>query len=528
MPRTAPAALAVGLVLAGYLLFPTGAGAASPALEPIVYTVKFPEPAKHQALVEAIVPTGKQATIELMMPVWTPGFYRVENHASKVEHLSARTPDGKALSVEQPRKNRWRVQTGGAPAVVVSYRLECTGRSVTGNWVGEDMLVLNGGPSFLTLVEKAKRPHDILLELPPGWKRSMTGLAPAPDGKPNHYRAADFDTLVDSPIVAGNLAVRAFEVGGSRHLVVNVGDFARWDSDRAARDIEKIVRAHQRMWGFLPFERYVFLCVFRPGGGGLEHANSTLLTTSPTGMQNPRGYQSWLAFVCHEYFHAFNAKRLRPVELGPFDYEREPKTSGLWVAEGLTVYYDGLLLARAGLSSPEDQLARLSNRIRQLQITPGRLVQTLEQASLDVWTSSFSGLGGGPRTVSYYAKGPVVGFLLDARIRRATGGAKSLDDLMKLAYRRYAGERGFTEKQFREAAAEVAGVDLAEWFETTVSSTKELDYTEALDWFGLRFAPPEGKEAKNTWRLEIRPDATPAQKARLTAWLGHSSSVSRP
>jgi predicted metalloprotease with PDZ domain len=512
---------------------------AGQALEPIVYTVKFPEPAKHYALVEAVVPTGKQAAVELMMPVWTPGFYRVENYAGRVENLSARTPDGKALQVEQPRKNRWRVQAGGAPAVIVSYRLNCTGRSVTSNWVGEDMLVINGGPSFLTLAEKARRPHEVRLELPPCWKQSMTGLDPAPDGKPNCYRAADFDTLVDSPIVAGNLAVRTFDVEGSKHLLVNAGDFAKWDSDRVARDVEQIVRAHQRMWGFLPFKRYVFLFVFRPGGGGLEHANSTLVTTSPTGMQNPRGYQSWLGLVCHEYFHAFNAKRLRPVELGPFDYEKEPRTSGLWVAEGLTVYYDGLLLARAGLSSREEALARLSSRIRQLQTTPGRLVQSLEQASLDVWTSSFSGMGGGPKTVSYYVKGPIVGFLLDARIRRATGGAKSMDDLMKLAYARYAGERGFTEKQFREAASEVAGTDLGEWFNTAVSSTKELDYEEALDWFGLRFVsvgggtppnprPAEGKKSDSGWRLEVRPDATAAQQARLTAWLGQAASASRP
>src|SRR5262249_60001384 len=114
-------------------------------------------------------------------------------------------------------------------------------------------------------------------------------------------------------------------------------------------------------------------------------------------------------------------------------------------------------VAGAGLCEPEEYLAGLSSLIRRLQTTPGRLVQTLEQASLDVWTSSFSGLGGGAKTVSYYVKGPVVGFLLDARIRRATNGAKSLDDLMKLAYSRYAGERGFTEKQFCQAASEVAG-----------------------------------------------------------------------
>ncbi|HMF15227.1 MAG TPA: hypothetical protein VKE94_23090, partial [Gemmataceae bacterium] len=203
--------------------------------------------------------------------------------------------------------------------------------------------------------------------------------------------------------------------------------------------------------------------------------------------------------------------------LGPFDYEKQPRTPGLWVAEGFTCYYDALLTTRSGLATPRDFLARLSGNIDRLQKTPGRLVQTLEQASLDVWTSSFSGIGGGSKTVSYYVKGPIVGFLLDARVRQATGGARTLDDVMRLAYRRYSGAKGFTPEQFRKTTEEVAGVDLQAWFEKAVSSTEELDYAEALDWFGLRFAP--GNATTKSWRLEIREDATEAQRGRLEAWL---------
>jgi predicted metalloprotease with PDZ domain len=234
-------------------------------------------------------------------------------------------------------------------------------------------------------------------------------------------------------------------------------------------------------------------------------------------MRTPASYRSWLTFVSHEYFHAFNAKRLRPVELGPFDYDKQPRTPGLWVAEGFTCYYDALLTTRAGLAAPRDFLVRLSGNIDRLQKTPGRLVQTLEQASLDVWTSSFSGIGGGSKTVSYYVKGPVVAFLLDARVRRATRGARTLDDVMRLAYRRYGGAKGFTPEQFRKTTEEVAGVDLQPWVKQTVASTEELDYAEALDWFGLRFAP--GDAGTKTWRLEIRDDATDAQRRRFEAWL---------
>lgn len=147
-----------------------------------------------------------------------------------------------------------------------------------------------------------------------------------------------------------------------------------------------------------------------------------------------------------------------------------------------------------------------------LQKSPGRLVQTLEQSSYDVWSNSFSGVNPNSNSVSYYVKGQVVAFLLDARLRRATAGRKSLDDVTRLAYKRYSGERGFTPEEFRKTAREVAGIDLTDWFRKSASSTEELDYAEALDWFGLRFAA-------GTWKLEMREDATEAQKNRLRAWL---------
>ncbi len=486
------------------------------AAEPIVYTVKFPAPESHIAEVEAVIPTDKRAAIELMMPVWSPGFYRVEEYASRVQSLSARTADGKPLAVEQPQKNRWRIATNGAASVIVSYNLLCTGRSVTTNWVSEDLLVLNGAAAFITLAEQARRPHEIRLELAPQWKRAASGLDAAPDGNPNHFRAADYDSLVDAPIVAGDLSVREFTVEGSKHQLADVGDYKKWDGQRGAQDLEKIVRATRQYWGGLPFKRYVFLNVFRQVGGGLEHSNSTLLTSSPN-MTTPT--LRWLAFVSHEYFHAFNVKRLRPVELGPFDYEHPPSTSSLWIAEGLTTYGADLVVARAGLCNTQEFLALLSSNITSLQNSPGRLKQTLAQASLDVWNSGTSGVGRDTQNlVSYYVKGPVVGFLLDAKIQRATGGKKSLDDVLRLALKRYGGARGFTPEQFRKTAEDVAGLDLKEAFSKWLGSTEELDYTEALDWFGLRFA--EDAQPAKGWQLAVRADASALQKSRLQKWLG--------
>lgn len=479
-------------------------------LTPIVYTIRFPAPETHIAEIESVVPTKGRPSVELMMAIWSPGFYRVENYAGRVQNFSARTTEGKSLTVEQPQKNRWRIQTDGTAEIIITYQLLCNSRSVTTNWVSEDLAVLNGAATFMTTVGELNRPHEILMQMPAKW-RAMTALESLPANPTNRFRAADFDTLVDSPIVAGNLDIREFTVAGSKHFVVDAGERTNWNGMHGAQDIEKIVRATHRFWGFLPFKRYVFLSIFRQGGGGLEHKNSTLFTSSP---RDTLPTLRWLMFVSHEYFHAFNVKRLRPVELGPFDYEKPPTTVSLWVSEGLTSYYGDLMVVRSGLANTQDLLARLSSQIEQLQNSPGRLLQTLEQSSLNVWTNSTSGVNAASNTVSYYIKGNVVGFLLDARIQRATRGKKSLDDVMRLAYKRFSNARGFTADEFRKTAEAIAGVDLREWFKKTLASTEELDYREALDWFGLRFAKAQGQTAQS-WKLEIREDATPEQKRHL-------------
>lgn len=486
---------------------------------PVSVSVSYPDLEKHVAAVRVTVDAGGRDSVEWMMPVWSPGFYRVENYAGKVRELKATGPDGTVLSVDQPKKNRWTVKSAGVKAVTVSYLLDCTGRSVTTNWVGPDYAVLNGPATFLCPVGSEKRPFDVALTLPAAWPKSATSLDPAPAGNLHQYRAPDYDTLLDSPIVAGKLDVTSFDVAGSTHEVVAFGDTAAWDGAKAAADLKKLAKENRRLWGELPFKRYVFLFACRGGGGGLEHLNSTLVSTNAAGLKNPRGYQSWLGLTSHEYVHAFNVKRLRPVELGPFDYEKEPITPSLWISEGLTSYYGDLAVVRSGLDTPEGYLARLSGAITQLQSAPGRLLQSLEQSSKEVWTNSNSGVGANAKTVSYYVKGEVAGFLLDARVRTATGGKKSLDDVMRLAYKRYSGAKGFTPDEFRKTAEEVAGVPLADWYKTVVASPGEVDYGEAAEWFGLKVSQTDGQGGRKTWKLEARPDATAEQKKHFDDWL---------
>ena len=221
--------------------------ASAQAPEPIRYTLRFPAPHTHYVEVEALYPTGRRPQVELMMAVWTPGSYLVREYQRHVEHLVA-TAEGKTLAVVKPVKNRWRIDTGGAASVTVTYRVYGREMTVRNNWVESGFAMLNGAPTFITLAERTARAHEVRLELPAAWKGSATPLMPVA-GPAHSYRAEDFDTLVDSPIIVGNPVVKTFEVDGKRHHLVLEGDPSLFDADRAAADV-KIGRAscRERVW----------------------------------------------------------------------------------------------------------------------------------------------------------------------------------------------------------------------------------------------------------------------------------------
>jgi len=493
------------------------------------YTVRFPEPRTHYAEIEAVYPTAGRPAVELFLPVWTPGSYLIREYARHVENVRSN-----GVSLPKCRKNRWRAETGGAAEIRVTYRVYCHEMSVRTNWVEDGFALLCGAATFITVADAPGLAYDVQLELPAGWKASATGLD---ETGPHRYTAPDYDTLVDSPIYAGSPEVYPFEVDGIPHCLVNEGEEGVWDGQRSALDVERIVRRHRELWGSLPYRnKYVFLNMITEAGGGLEHRNSVCMMTSRWAMRSRRTYLNWLSLVSHEFFHAWNVKRLRPAELGPFNYETENPTTSLWFVEGITEYYGQLLVHRAGLSTREEYLEGcgsgahdgLSGAIRTLQTTPGRLVMPIEQASYDAWIKLYRPDENTQNTsISYYVKGAVIGWLLDARIRHATGDAKSLDDLMRLAYSRFGGERGFTPGEIRAAAEQVAGVPLTEFFRHTLESTGELDYSEALEWFGLRFRPEPGSgkawlgaHTKNeAGRLMVTrvPRGTPAYEGGLSA-----------
>jgi predicted metalloprotease with PDZ domain len=597
---------------------------AATAQEPIRYTVRFPAPQTHHLEVEASLPARGPET-ELFLAVWTPGSYLVREYARFVEDFSA-SASGKPLKWEKSRKNRWKVASGGAARIDVKYKVYANELSVQGNFVDADFAMLNGAPNFVTLVGGENRPYEVKVVLPAAWKKTLSGLKTRA-GEPGAYVAADFDELLDCPIYAGNAPVHEFEVMGKRHFLVNEGEGPMWDGPASAQAVKKIVERYANMFGSLPYDHYVFFNILRESGGGLEHKNSTWLgaskwawantetppDTPPAGQtgvvptQRRPSRAGWLGLVSHEYFHLWNVKRFRPAELGPFDYENENYTRSLWISEGFTTYFGGLTVARTGLVKRDEYLRTMSRDIRTVQDSPARLVQSLEDASFDAWIRLYRPSENLVNTnLSYYPRGAVVAFLLDAKIRKMTENRKSLNDVMVEGMKRFSGTRGFTPADFRKLASDVSGGDLTGWLEQVLERPGEYDYTEALEWYGLRFrtaAPREGRkppvytgistrtetgrllvaavrrdspawhaginvgdeilalneyrvrpeqwpgrldfyneaqsvrvlvsrrdelrtielpialELPQTWTLEVRPDATEAQKANLKAWL---------
>ena len=469
-------------------------------MDAIEYTLRFPAPASHYVEVEAVYPTGGAAAVELMMAVWTPGSYMVRDYAGRLERVRCVDVAGEEAPALKTRKNRWRVETGGADIVTLRYSIYCREMTVRSNWVESGFALLNGAPTFVTLVDsETDRPaamrHAVRLEPPAGW-RVHTTLEPGEGA----FVAEDFDELVDSPIVAGHLAVDEFDVGGAAHALVSVGDWTLFDRERAAADVAKLVAEQHRFWGDVPYKRYSFLNALTEGRGGLEHKHSMLIMGSRWASRTRKGYVAWLKLVSHEFFHTWNVKRLRPEALGPFDYEREVHTRSLWVAEGLTSYYEAVLQRRAGLMTDDEFLGALSEDIEVVEKSPGRLNDPVAEASFDAWIKLYKRDENSVNaTISYYTKGAVIAFLLDAEVRRRSAGERTLDDALRAAWKLHSGEKGFREAEFRAILSETAGDDLADWLSDLIDRAGPIEYERALEWFGLRFRAAEPLAEARGW-----------------------------
>ena len=448
-------------------------------------TVSMERPTSHCYHVVFRADGLKGETQDFKMPAWTPGYYRIMDFAKNVKDFRAEDGAGRPLVWEKTAKNSWRVRSGEAASIVVSYDVYAFTRFVADSYLGDDGGFITPTGVFMHVAGRLNDPVTVTVFPHPDWKHVSTGLDPVA-GRPHAFAAPDFDTLYDCPILIGNQEILTFEAANRPHTVAAY-DLGAADRTKFVGDLKKIVEASATLMGELPYRHYTFL-IIGPGGGGLEHLNSTAVTLNPASLTNAQGYQGWLSFIAHEYFHLFNVKAIRPIALGPFDYDRENTTNLLWLSEGVTVYYEFILLNRAGLATRDEVLERLGSTIADYENAPGRRHQPATASSFDTWLNFFSrGEHSANTTISYYDIGAGLGLLLDIRIREASKGRSSLDDVMRTLYRTYYKEkkRGFTDGEFREVCERAAGAALGEIFDVYAATVQEWDYAKYLGWAGL-------------------------------------------
>ncbi|HKS29024.1 MAG TPA: PDZ domain-containing protein [Pyrinomonadaceae bacterium] len=453
----------------------------------ISYTVSMPKPYTHLLEVEMRVRGTLPAQTDLIMPVWTPGSYLVREFARNVQDFDAKDAGGRSLRWTKTNKNTWRVETAGSRELVVTYSVYANEFSVRTNEVTDQHAFWNNAALLMYPQGQLKAPSTLRVVPFGNWKVA-TALPAAAGGRPLTFRAENFDILYDSPVEVGNFKTLSFEVKGIPHRIVIDGE-GNYDPERMRRDVQKIVEASVAlMGGEIPYRDYTFFLHLRStGGGGLEHLNSTALIFPRFRFRPEGGYRSFLSLVSHEYFHLWNVKRIRPDALGPFDYTQENYTRLLWVAEGITSYYENIILVRAGLITGEDYLNDLATAIRDLQNTPGRFEQSLEESSFDAWIKYYRPDENSVNSqVSYYDKGAIVGAMLDLEIRRASKDARSLDDVMRALYEEfYRKERNYTPEDFQGLAERMAGAKLDSFFTRYVRGREEIDFNSILNHAGL-------------------------------------------
>lgn len=441
------------------------------------YEVDVTRPESNRVRVTMSVPA--EGAFQVSLPSWAPGAYRIVKYAQQVRGLAASDADGRPLKVEVVDEQTWRVEGSGGGTVALSYEVVTEALRFD-----REHCLIPGPETFLYVVGRKDLPCRVRFVLPAGWKVG-TGLDALPDGA---YGARDYDTFIDCPVELGRFELVTFEADGARYELV-IHAKGPVNGAALAEMCRKTVKEQNRIFGAPPFERYVFLFHFRDGSGGrgLEHLNSTDI-----GMP----YQAIKAepllaasITSHEYFHLWNVKRIRPVELGPFDYTKIVRTKALWFCEGVTSYYGDRSLVRAGIWKEQAYLDHLAGEIETLQNNPDRKKTSVEQASWSVWDRK-----DWPR-VDYYNKGELLGLLLDLRIRVSSEGGKSLDDVLRLLMARYVTEPaakgkgpigvGFPEDGILRAVEEVAGGEWDDFFKRYMGGTEELPYGEVLGLAGL-------------------------------------------
>jgi predicted metalloprotease with PDZ domain len=461
------------------------------------YELRFEKPNTHLVDVTIHDDGLNGRSVQFAIPDWAPGSYYIMNYSAEVQGFHASDASGHALSWRKTDGQTWRMELAGAKSVTIQYQVY--GNTLINNLLQyNDRHVFFGGPSvWMYQTDGKDRPIKLAIQPPVGWKIA-TGMHRE---SPTDFSAPNYDTFADCPFEISAYTEKTFVVQGTTYHVIvhdveNQADFTKFSAD-----LQKAVASIVPMWASVtgtsqpaPFKDYWFLFhVWPHTGGGLEHLNSTEIDFgTPFDDASTIGpyhklYDLKLSISAHEFFHAWNVKRLRPLPLGPFDYTREVHTPSLWISEGLTSYYADLTLARAGIITPEEYLNRIALLITNFEQLPGRHERSIEDTSWDTWYTRLKTENNLNNTsYSYYDGGQLVGHLLDFAIRHDTGNQKSLDDWMRLLYSRYALPKpGFEPTDAVKAVTEISGTNMSDFFQRYISGKEPLPYDEYFAYAGI-------------------------------------------
>lgn len=486
---------------------------ATAALPPVHYRVELAQVQAHLFRVTLTVPQPA-ANQQVALPVWIPGSYLVREFAKNLQHLSA-SQGGRKLAPQQLDKCSWQIPCVAGQPLALSYEVYAFDNSVRTAWLDAARGFFNGTSLCLRVLGQESHEHQLELVAPPknspaaGWQVA-TGLVPLKTNKAGFgsYRAADYDELADCPVELGTFWSGSFIACGVPHRFVVAGAPPAFDGNRLLADTQKICEAEIRFWHGVtpgsaklaekpPYTSYLFMMnAVDDGYGGLEHRNSTALICArkdlprqgalalqPATTKQPEGYTTLLGLISHEYFHTWNVKRLRPIELARYDYTQENYTQLLWFFEGFTSYFDDLLLRRAGLVDDANYVKLLNKTINQVLQAPGRLVQSVAQASFDAWVKYYRQDENTPNaTISYYTKGALVALCLDLTLR--TEGKTTLDRVMHGLWRRCQGGPMREQDLLDELKAQTGRAydkELADW----VHGRRDLPLKKLLEAHGV-------------------------------------------
>jgi len=449
----------------------------------INFEVSFPEVQAHYINVKMSIKKLNQPYVDLKMPVWSPGSYLIREYAKHVERFKPVDTNGIPITFRKISKNTWRVTTDALDQIDICYAVYGFEVSVRTNFFDSDHAFIVPTATFLYMDDYINIPSSITIVPKEAWKNISTGLEQLTQ---HTFHAPNFDVLYDSPIEVGNHDSWKFQAAGVEHECAMVGG-GSYDKERLTKDITRIVEEETRIWGSNPNKRYVIITHnYQSGGGGLEHLNSTVLGAARNAYRNENSYKTYLSLVAHEYFHLWNVKRLRPKALGPFDYDTENYTTGLWIMEGFTSYYDNLIIKRCGFYDEKEYLALLANDFNIVLNRPGHEIQSAAAASFDTWIKYYRPDENAINSsISYYNKGAMLTALLDIKIIAATDGKIKLDDIIRAAYEEFSLklDRGFEENEFQSLAERIADTSLQDIFQAA-HEDGELDYNAYFNLVG--------------------------------------------